>query len=695
MATTNSDSPDSPSPPAVDGESKMESEKSDYMYPTCGPQNDCSNSDGITCYSGDAESIDHQSGVSSDAKTSKCTRKRNAHCNGTKNVVIAILFVFLIMLAAIIAGLGVYVGQLHTELRHTSDRMDRIETRYTTTFPMNKTQVNSEVESGDLLAQIFNLSIEIDQMKASMLTLTDMIQTVQAAHKRDVVQIRMNVSTMLAQINTSLTSSLLLFADKAASNISELNKDFQRELSSVRNHSLMLVQNLTDQVMHFKRRSYELSMNASALESSVNEQVTRLMANVSSNEQLLRAVSTTQEGHTAMIEQMRQNFSLLDNQFDQQLSDTREHLIATLSDFNTSLSQIDTSHRDRLRILASHLNNLKDDLVTAKEEFHTNTSLLREELTELSEALDNANDNLTDLSSALLLDLANIKEIHSNNISAIRQGFIHLSEELGETNEHLENLSSIQDGLQRDLVLTNKLLQSNISALEQTLNGELNHTEVQLRNQDNELRISLGSISDRLKANISALQESHGHLQGDVGHTKAKLQTLSSQHVDLQSDYNATKRAFYTTKAAMERNVTQLHALVLNHSWVLGEHSRRFDDVAQNISTLSNRISDTSNLVRSHDALISGIRSNMTLVQNRMTGLHDTLNTNINSLNTRIDDHVDWIQHSLDDQSQRLTDFDGRIHDVEQKVENDAVQVVPLGFLLLSVIALLICYFTL
>ena len=40
MATNNgTDSPDSSiaSPPAVDGDSKMESEKSDCMYPACGP----------------------------------------------------------------------------------------------------------------------------------------------------------------------------------------------------------------------------------------------------------------------------------------------------------------------------------------------------------------------------------------------------------------------------------------------------------------------------------------------------------------------------------------------------------------------------------------------------------------------------------------------------------------------------------
>ena len=92
------------------------------------------------------------------------------------------------------------------------------------------------------------------------------------------------------------------------------------------------------------------------------------------------------------------------------------------SESSLELEDGELSHRDHLKILSSHLNNLKDELVTAKEEFHTNMSLLREELTELSEALDSANDNLMDLSSAqkhLLLDLADSKEIYSSNISAI------------------------------------------------------------------------------------------------------------------------------------------------------------------------------------------------------------------------------------------------------------------------------------
>ena len=86
------------------------------------------------------------------------------------------------------------------------------------------------------------------------------------------------------------------------------------------------------------------------------------------------------------------------------------------SESNSELEDGELSHRDHLKMLSSHLNNLKDELVTAKEEFRTNMSCLREELTELSEALDSANDNLTDLSSAQKRLLATRSCRHQRNL---------------------------------------------------------------------------------------------------------------------------------------------------------------------------------------------------------------------------------------------------------------------------------------
>ena len=741
MATNNSNNTDSL--PTADAASEMESEKSDY--PACGPQNDCNNNG---TNSGDAESVDQS--VQSDAKTSQCrSAKRNAHCTGTR-VLIATFLAALVMFAAITAGLGVYVSQLHAELRHATDRMDRFETQCNsgcTTLSMNKTQPISEVEDGDLLAQVFNLSMEIGRVRDSVSSLKHMIQTTQTAHENNIRQIQTNVSTMLTQINTSLTSSLTFFTNEVTSNLSELKS----ELSSVRNHSLVLDQTLTDQVSLLERRSDELETNVAALESSINEQLSRLTGNVSRNEERLSDVSTTQVGHITTIEKIKRNISLIGDRFDQRLTDVREHFTITLSDFNSSLSEIDANHRTYLGNLSSDLNDLSDELMATKEVFLTNTSALREELTELSVDLDYSNKNLTDLSSIqklLLLDLADIKEIHSGNISSIgqslvhlneelgktnehlgnlssiqdglqrdldltnetlqssistlevhsgnissiRQSLIHLNEELGRTNEHLENLSSIQDGVQHDVYLTNEALQSNISALEQRFNREINHTEVQLQNQHTELLLNLGATRDRLEANISAFQESHGLLQGDLGIMKAKLQNVSSLYSNLQGDYDITKQELYTTRAATQQNLTQLYALFHNHSSVLEGHSRLLGDAAQSRSMLSGRIDETSVMVRSHDRLISVIRSNVTVVQNSMTGLRGTLTTNVNSLNTRIDDHVDWIQHTLAGQTQSLNDFESRITQVEIKLASDAVRVVPLGLLLTSVIALLVCY---
>ena len=86
----------------------------------------------------------------------------------------------------------------------------------------------------------------------------------------------------------------------------------------------------------------------------------------------------------------------------------------------------------------------------------------------------------------------------------------------------------------------------------------------------------------------------------------------------------------------------------------------------------------------SHDTLISGIRSSVTMVQNSVTDLC----SETSSLNTRIT----GIQNSLTGQSRKLTNLEGRMLLVEQ---SDAVRVVPFGSLLLSVIALLVYYFTL
>ena len=110
---------------------------------------------------------------------------------------------------------------------------------------------------------------------------------------------------------------------------------------------------------------------------------------------------------------------------------------------------------------------------------------------------------------------------------------------------------------------------------------------------------------------------------------------------------------------------------------------------------MTHRIDETSNTVRSQGILISGIRSNVTTIHNSVTGLRGTLTTKVDNLNTRINDHVDWIQHNLDDQSQRFTDLNSRLIQVEIKLSNDAIRVVPLGFLLLSAIALFVCYFIL
>ena len=396
----------------------------------CELPNKCDSNDAMN---GDPGSVDK----SADAKNSRniirgfCTER---------NCLIAIIF----LLAVIVIGLCVYVGILHSGL---SGRLDRLEIH---------TQMNSELEEsdGDLQAQISHLSKMIEGLKESLSSL-------KKTHRNDTNEIRTSTSTILTQINTSLSSSLLSFTNEAASNISKLNKIVQMDISSVRNHSLTLAQNvsvLTDRMSFLERRLYKLETNATKLQGS-------------------------------------------------------------------------------LRLV-----------------------------------------------------------------------------------------------------------------------------------------------------------------EGNLRLTKEELRNLSSQHFNLQRDYDASR-------VAIEQNTSLLFEHIRNHSSILGEHSRLLGEAVRNESVLIRRIDDALNLVSSQGQLITGIRSNVSVVENGLTGLRSTLTTKVGHLNTRIDDHVDWIQHTLDDQSQRLSDLDNTLDDqsqrlsnldnqisqVESKLLSDAVHVVPLGLLLLSAISLFAC----
>ena len=639
MATSNANNTDSLPTADADAESKMESEKSDY--PACGPQNDCNNN-GTNNGHGDTEPVNES--VQNSIPTQHT--KRCIWCTRTRFLIAIIL-----LLVLVITGMGGYI--MYSELCRVNDRIVKLEMQCnsTCTTSVNKTQLNMEFDNGDLLKRISNLSLEI---KDSVSTFMDMIQTVQTIHMNDTDQIRVNISTILADlthINTSLTSS--------ASNISAF---VQSELSSVRDHSLMLVQNvsaLTGQVLLLEERSYE---NVTKLKSDISKQFSRLMSNLSSNEVLLRDIQTE---HSTTIKQIRRNVSALEDLLDQlQLTDVREHFTATLLELNNSLSEINANHTAHLMNLSLGLNNLNSELMAAKEEFLANTSAIGEKLIELS---DNTNDSLTDLSSVqkhLQLDLADIKEIHSGNISSIGQDLVDLKEELAETNEHLQqNISSIEDDVQRHLNRTNEEFQSNISVLEQRFDRELNFTQVQLRH---------------LSSNTSDLQNTLGLLKEALDLTKAELQNLSSLHVNLQSDYNAT-----------EQNVTQLrefiHQVERNHSSVLEKHYDLLTEAALDRSALKSQIDNTSKLARSQDEMIERLTSNVSTIQNSLMDLNGTLSMKVK----HFDKVVEWIQDNLTNHSERITN-------VETKPSSGAVHVVPFanGFLLhvLSTISVFVCY---
>ena len=204
---------------------------------------------------GDPGSVDK----SVDPQTSQ-----NAKKYGTRTLPIAILMMTgatILLFGAINVGLGVYVSKLHSDLQHMSGRLDRLETQCNSvcTSSINKTQMNLELEEsdGDLPAQISHLSKTIEELKESLSSL-------EKTHRNDTNEIRTSTSTMLTQINTSLSNSLLSLTNEAASNISKLKKVVQMDISSVRNHSLTLAQNvsvLADRMLFLERRLYILERN--------------------------------------------------------------------------------------------------------------------------------------------------------------------------------------------------------------------------------------------------------------------------------------------------------------------------------------------------------------------------------------------------------------------------------------------------
>ena len=254
----------------------------------------------------------------------------------------------------------------------------------------------------------------------------------------------------------------------------------------------------------------------------------------------------------------------------------------------------------------------------------------------------------------------------------------------------LNSSSELEDQGEILLHLSTKLekMEDRIYILEITL-SQLN------RSLSSSLLLLIGA-DEAASNNISDLQRSLGLIEEDVDLTKIQLQNLSSMYTNLQRDYDATIHNIHMVRAVTEQNVSQLHNLIhqveKNHSSILLKLSRHLDEAAMNSSTLTQRIDHTLKLVGSQGQTIDGIRSDVTEVQNSVTGLHGALTTNINNLNTRINEHMDRTQNSLVDHSQMLNNFGSRIRAVEQQLASDAMRVVPLGFLLLSAIALFVCY---
>jgi chromosome segregation ATPase len=320
-------------------------------------------------------------------------------------------------------------------------------------------------------------------------------------------------------------------------------------------------------------------------------------------------------------------------------------------------------------------------------------------LLHLSAKLENVEDRISifenTLSNSLLL-LTDVDEAASNNISDLQRSLGLIEEDIDLTITQFQNLSSMYTDLRSDYDATIHnihsmwaIIKQNASQLHDLIHQvEKNHSSilVKLSRDLNEAAMNRSMLAQRIedtsnlvasqrqiingiRSNVTAVQDSVTGLHGTLTTNVNNLNTRIDGHVKWSKD---------------------------QHSSILIQLSSDLNEAARHRSTLAQKIDDTANSVRSQAQTIGGLRSDVTAVQGSVTRLRETQTTDVKTLNNRIDDRVDQVQHNLDELSQTVTNFDSRMHVVERELESGAARIKPLGFLLLSAIALLsVCYVTL
>ena len=404
--------------------------------------------------------------------------------------------------------------------------------------------------------------------------------------------------------------------------------------------------------------------------------------NISSNEQLLKELSSTQVEHKITLMEVNANVSQLEDRINERLTEVWTNFTHRFTTFDVDLSKVDESHRDHLENLTSVQNSLLNELSSTKEQLISNASALSSHLSQLDMNLAKTDEHLQNLSSVqgdILYDLGILKEDFSGNVSVFEQSLAHLSEDLTEVKSDVQTVSSLHGILRLDFNLTKEVLMANLSSLEQRLIGEIDLTQSSLQNVSflqADLQSDFVATKQRLIANVSALDTSLEVVTEDLGVTKTHLRNLSSQQSDLQADH-------VSSQASVQQSLSQLNELILhvkqNHSSFLNQHSRALSDLEANTSRLTLKIDNASSFITSQGQRISTVESSMTRLDSRLNSFNDDLSTKIvqeaQRLGTRIDQH-----------SHRLYRFETRISHVESKL-NGGSRSLPFGMLSLIIIS--------
>ena len=634
--------------------------------------------------------------------------KRCSKCANYKQV--AIISAILCNIIAIVAVFVIF-AVLGWHIIIANGRLDRLESQCNNlciSVATDASEISTDLRDGDLLRNLSEQFSRLDdEIRDIVSGIRQTIDVVKETHQNDTSQIQRNMSTLLLQLNHTFSDFLLSYSNEIVSNMTHMMKYIENEMQSIRNDSLMIVEDVSllfDQVTDLESRFHELEVNASEFEKAFTdklevvtkdfrEQVAGVEMNISSNEQLLKELSSTQVEHKITLMEVNANVSQLEDRINERLTEVWINFTHRFTTFDVDLSKVDESHRNHLENLTSVQNSLLNELSFTKEQLISNASALSSHLSQLDMNLANNDEHLQNLTSVqveILYNLGILKEDFLGNVSAFEQSLTHLSEDLTETIGNVQSVSSLHSTLRLDFNLTKEVLLANLSSLEQRLTGDIDLTQSSLQNVSllqADLQSDFVATKQQFIVNVSALSTSLEVVTEDLGVTKTQLRNLSSRQSNLQADH-------VSSQASVQQSLSQLdeliHHMKQNHSSFLIQHSRALSVLEANTSWLTFKIHNASRFITSQSQKISTVESSMTRLDSRLTTFNDDLSAKIDKkaqhLGTRIDDHIDWIQISFDRQSNRLDGFETRIRGIDSRL-NGGSRSLPFGMLSLIIIS--------